>query len=170
LTTRLLIAARLEARDATVHTKRVGVEPIIDDVLTRFRARNLGRKTVVELTDDTLTLCCERPLILLLLTEYIESACRYAETNAPVTIGAADAHGGVVFSVRSPGPAIPEEDRLQLFDRTPFACATQSAGAASGLAIAKRIAMLHGGNVWVTSDTREGTAFFAAIPTTQLRG
>jgi len=38
-------------------------------------------------------------------------------------------------------------------------------------AVAKRVAVIHGGYVWVTSDEVEGTTFFAAIPATaQNRG
>jgi two-component system, OmpR family, sensor histidine kinase KdpD len=32
--------------------------------------------------------------------------------------------------------------------------------------VAKRVALIHGGYVWVTSDETEGTTFFAAIPAT----
>jgi signal transduction histidine kinase len=30
--------------------------------------------------------------------------------------------------------------------------------------VAKRVAVIHGGYVWVTSEEVEGTTFFAAIP------
>jgi len=30
--------------------------------------------------------------------------------------------------------------------------------------VAKRVAQIHGGYVWVTSDEVKGTTFFAAIP------
>ena len=38
----------------------------------------------------------------------------------------------------------------------------------SGLSIAKRAAMAHGGSVWVASDEADGTTFYAAIPADDL--
>jgi signal transduction histidine kinase len=35
--------------------------------------------------------------------------------------------------------------------------------------VAKRVAVIHGGYVWVTSDEIEGTTFFAAIPAPQRK-
>ncbi|HWT64561.1 MAG TPA: ATP-binding protein, partial [Terracidiphilus sp.] len=64
------------------------------------------------------------------------------------------------------GPVIPMADRERIFDR--YYRATNSASRASGtgigLAVAKRVAVIHGGYVWVTSDEEEGTTFYAAIP------
>jgi signal transduction histidine kinase len=36
--------------------------------------------------------------------------------------------------------------------------------------VAKRVATIHGGYVWVTSDEIEGTTFFAAIPAAARKG
>jgi two-component system sensor histidine kinase KdpD len=38
------------------------------------------------------------------------------------------------------------------------------------LSVAKRVAVIHGGYVWVTSDEVEGTTFFAAIPAQAQKG
>jgi signal transduction histidine kinase len=36
--------------------------------------------------------------------------------------------------------------------------------------VAKRVAQIHGGYVWVSSDEHEGTTFFAAIPAVTEKG
>jgi signal transduction histidine kinase len=36
--------------------------------------------------------------------------------------------------------------------------------------VAKRVALIHSGYVWVTSDEHEGTTFFAAIPDAMQKG
>jgi signal transduction histidine kinase len=72
----------------------------------------------------------------------------------------------VIFSVHSYGPVIPMADRERIFNRY-FRSSTQSnrtSGTGIGLSVAKRVAVIHGGYVWVTSEEVEGTTFFAAIP------
>jgi signal transduction histidine kinase len=68
---------------------------------------------------------------------------------------------------------IPISDRERIFNRY-YRSSTHSnraAGTGIGLSVAKRVALIHGGYVWVTSDEVEGTTFFAAIPASaQKRG
>jgi signal transduction histidine kinase len=76
------------------------------------------------------------------------------------------AHAEAIFSVHSYGPVIPRADLDRIFNRY-YRSSTQlnrAPGTGIGLSVAKRVAVLHGGYVWVTSDEVEGTTFFAAIP------
>jgi two-component system sensor histidine kinase KdpD len=72
----------------------------------------------------------------------------------------------IVFSVRSIGSTIPAGDYERIFDRyyRSSASASIAAGTGVGLSIAKRAAQAHGGNVWVASDAKEGTTFYASLP------
>jgi len=54
LTTRLLVSARLDAREAQIDAKPAGVEPIIDDAVAGLRTRLAGRKVVIDIEDDSL--------------------------------------------------------------------------------------------------------------------
>ena len=59
-----------------------------------------------------------------------------------------------IFSVHSYGPVIPMADRERIFNRY-YRSSTQSnraPGTGIGLSVAKRVAVIHGGYVWVTSD------------------
>jgi signal transduction histidine kinase len=63
-------------------------------------------------------------------------------------------------------------DRERIFDRY-YRSSTRSnraSGTGIGLSVAKRVAVIHGGYVWVTSDETAGTTFFAAIPDTVREG
>ena len=57
-------------------------------------------------------------------------------------------------------------DRERIFDRyyRSSTYSNRASGTGIGLSVAKRVAQIHGGYVWVTSDEQEGTTFFAAIP------
>ena len=73
--------------------------------------------------------------------------------------------------MHSYGPVIPMADRERIFDRyyRSSTYSNRAPGTGIGLSVAKRVALIHGGYVWVTSDEIEGTTFFAAIPAPALK-
>jgi two-component system sensor histidine kinase KdpD len=167
LTTRLLTTARLDAGEVTLHAAPVGVDTLIEEVVASLRDRLASQKVVIDVQGDNLVLCCDRQLIVMLLTQYIDNACKYSIFGTAITIRATQAHAEMVFSVHGHSPVIPMADRERIFDRyyRSSTYSNRAAGTGIGLSVAKRAALAHGGHVWVTSDEIEGTTFFAAIPT-----
>ncbi len=167
LTTRLLTTARLDSgEEVALQSAPVGVASLIEEVVTSLGDRLASMKVAIEVEDDDLVLSCDRQLMVMLLTQYIDNACKYSIFGTAIVIRAVRARAEVIFSVRSFGPVIPMADRERIFDRY-FRSSTYSnraPGTGIGLSVAKRVALLHGGYVWVTSDDVEGTTFFAAIP------
>jgi two-component system, OmpR family, sensor histidine kinase KdpD len=102
----------------------------------------------------------------MLLTQYIDNACKYAIYGTMITIRAIHSKNEVIFSVHSFGPLIPMADRERIFDRyyRSSNSSNRAPGTGIGLSVAKRAATVHNGYVWVTSDQDEGNTFFAAIP------
>lgn len=166
LTTRLLTTARLDADEVTVHAEPVGVAALIEEVVASLGERLSTMKVSIDLPDDNLVLCCDRRLITMLLSQYIDNACKYAIYGTTITICAAQSKSEVIFSVHSFGPVIPMADRERIFDRyyRSSKSATRASGTGIGLSVAKRAATIHGGYVWVTSDQDEGNTFYAVIP------
>ena len=172
LTTRLLTTASLESGEVAIHATPVSVGSLIEEVVASLRDRLASMKVVIDLPNENLALQCDGKLMLMLLTQYIDNACKYSIFGTAITIGARQAKNEVVFSVHSFGPVIPMADRERIFDRYYRASvnANRAAGTGIGLSVAKRAALIHGGHVWVTSEEMEGTTFYAAIPTVGLKG
>ncbi len=171
LTTRLLTTARLDGGEVSIHATSVGVAALIEEVVASLGDRLASMRVTIDLPDDDLILPCDRQLMVMLLTQYIDNACKYSLFGTTITIRAARSRAEVVFSVHSFGPVIPMNDRERIFDRY-YRSATHSnraAGTGIGLSVAKRVAIIHGGYVWVTSDEMDGTTFFAAIPAPVLK-
>jgi two-component system sensor histidine kinase KdpD len=168
LTTRLLTTARLDAGEVSIHAVPAGVAPLIEEVVDSLRDRLASMKVDLDIPDERLALECDRQLMVMLLTQYIDNACKYSVFGSTITIRAVKSRAEIVFSVRSFGPVIPINDRERIFDRYYRATtySNRAAGTGIGLSVAKRVALIHGGSVWVTSDETEGTTFFAAIPAT----
>jgi len=172
LTTRLLTTARLDAGEIAVHAEPAAVGPIIEEVLESLKERLASMKISVLLEDENLVLCCDRQLMIMLLTQYIDNACKYSIYGTTITIRVFVANREAIFSVHSYGPVIPVSDRERIFDRYYRSSnySNRAPGTGIGLSVAKRVALIHGGSVWVTSDEHQGTTFFAAIPTITERG
>jgi two-component system, OmpR family, sensor histidine kinase KdpD len=171
LTTRLLTTSRLDVEEISVNVAPVGVAPLIAEVLAGLRDRLANMQVSVEMPDEELVLVCDRQLMAMLLTQYIDNACKYSLFGSTISIAISTDWSEVIFSVHSYGPVIPRADRERIFDRY-FRSATSSHGAAGtgiGLAVAKRAAQVHGGHVWVTSEETAGTTFYASIPTEGLQ-
>jgi two-component system sensor histidine kinase KdpD len=166
LTTRLLTTARLDADEVHVHAVPVGVAALIDEVVAGLSDRLARMKVAIDLPDEGLMLCCDRRLMTMLLSQYIDNACKYSIYGTTITIRAVQSKAEVIFSVHSFGPVIPMADRERIFDRyyRSAKLSDRAAGTGIGLSVAKRAATVHGGYVWVTSDQDEGTTFYAAIP------
>jgi two-component system, OmpR family, sensor histidine kinase KdpD len=166
LTNRLLTTARLDADEVTVHAVSIGVAALIDEVVVSMSDRLATMKVAIELPDDNLELCCDRRLMTMLLTQYIDNACKYAIYGTTITIRAVQSKAEVIFSVHSFGPEIPMADRERIFDRyyRSSNSSNRASGTGIGLSVAKRAATIHNGYVWVTSDQDEGNTFYAAIP------
>ena len=166
LTARLLITARLDAGDVAIDAHPVDVGALVEEVVATLNDRLASMKVRISLPDEGLMLTCDRQLMVMLLSQYIDNACKYSIFGTTITIRAVQAKAEVIFSVHSFGPVIPMSDRERIFDRyyRSSTSSNRASGTGIGLAVAKRAALIHGGYVWVTSDEEEGTTFFAAIP------
>jgi two-component system sensor histidine kinase KdpD len=145
---------------------------MIEEVLTSLKDRLASMKVAIDLDEEDRVLCCDRQLMVMLLTQYIDNACKYSIFGTTITIRTVYTGTEVIFSVHSFGPVIPMADRERIFDRY-YRSSTHSnraSGTGIGLSVAKRVAQIHSGYVWVTSDEHEGTTFFAAIPDAASKG
>ena len=111
LTTRLLTTARLDAGEVKIHATPVAVATLIEEVVASLRDRLASMKVAIELEDDGQVVCCDRQLMVMLLTQYIDNACKYSIYGTAITIRVAQVNAEVIFSVHSFGPVIPINDR-----------------------------------------------------------
>ena len=172
LTTRLLTTARLAgegdggtgAGGFALQLTNVSAALLLEEAAAQMERGLFDLR--IEIADEELALRCDRRLISMLLVQFVENACKYADAGTPVTLRAARTESETIFSVHNFGPVIAQADRERIFDRfyRSASGAARAAGTGIGLSVAKRAALAHGGSVWVASDEREGTTFFAAIP------
>lgn len=167
LTTRLLKTARLQASDMIPHAEKVDIAPLIEDVVASLRDQLSNVSVKVLISRDDLSIRCDRSLLVALLTQYVDNAAKYGYDGSAVTIRASEHAAEIIFSVHSFGPVIPPADFERIFDRYYRSSipANKVPGTGIGLSVAKRTAQAQGGHVWVASDAKTGTTFYASLPT-----
>ena len=117
LTNRLLTTARLDAGEVAIHVTQVSVGTLIEEVVAALKDRLASMKVAIEIEDEDLVLSCDQQLMTMLLTQYIDNACKYSNFGSTITIRVLVAGAEAIFSVHSFGPVIPMADRERIFDR-----------------------------------------------------
>jgi len=166
LCTRLLKAAKLDAKQVGLKTDDVNVFDLVHEVLDGHPTDAGRNGIVVAVEDPSLTVHADRGLLAMILAQYIDNARKYSTAGTPITIAVRASHSEVIFSVQNFGATIRLEDRERIFERFYRSPGSKEAapGTGIGLSVARKAAEAHHGHVWVISDDKEGTTFFFSLP------
>jgi signal transduction histidine kinase len=97
----------------------------------------------------------------------ISNAIKFSPPGRAITITTWKEGSNARFSVRDEGPGISVEDQKQLFGTFKKLSAKPTGGEKStglGLAIAKKIIHLHGGDIGAKSAPGQGSTFYFTLP------
>jgi signal transduction histidine kinase len=100
-----------------------------------------------------------------LFANLVDNAIKFSERGGRVEIEAEEDGAGVRVRVHDYGRGIPAEERERIFD--PFHRAPHGGGVAGvglGLALARQIAVAHGGGIEVESTEGQGSTFSVHLP------
>jgi signal transduction histidine kinase len=96
----------------------------------------------------------------------VANALQKSPAHAPVSVFVERKDGGASVEVLDEGPGIPEDLLPHLFERFVSGSHAQG-GLGLGLYLAKRIAMLHGGDLSVRSQPGKGARFCLTLPSAE---
>jgi signal transduction histidine kinase len=126
-------------------------------------------KVRTEIAADLPALQGDAHLIEGALLNLASNAIKYSARGSEVKLRAEVEGDGVVLEVWNPGPAIPPEELVRLFE--PFYRRNEqeetTRGWGLGLAFVKRIAEQHGGKAEAWSESGSGTSFRIYLPATR---
>jgi len=171
LCTRLLLTAKLDARQVGLQRDEVGLGELVSEALTSRPAQDVSHRLQVQVEDPAITVNVDRALVSMILTQYIDNARKYSTPGTSIAIAARTSHNEVVISVNNSGSTIQIEDRERIFDRFYRAKDLNDSvpGTGIGLSVVRKAAEAHHGHVWVISDNKEGTTFFLSLPVSARR-
>ena len=166
LVQQILDLARLDREGAAPERARTDLAGLVRDVLEERRAEAESRG--VELVfrgNGEVFADCDATLVAEAVSNLVGNAIRHSGSPKVEVSCVATAHG-VEIAVEDRGVGIPPEHAERVFERfhrVDPARAAESGGAGLGLAIVRRIARLHGGDVRLEPVSPHGCRFVLAL-------
>jgi signal transduction histidine kinase len=130
--------------------------------------------------DVSITVECVHPapftgdedLIRRLLINVLDNAVRFSPAGGAVRVALDRAGGDHAISVTDQGPGIAAEVQSKIFERfyrvdeARSRVGVSDGGAGLGLALARWIAQVHGGDIRLATSSRLGSTFVITLPST----
>jgi two-component system sensor histidine kinase QseC len=142
----VLTLARLDARSIDRgELPPVSLSAAVAEAVGALRATAHARSIGIEVDVPELTVRADPDSLPIALRNLCENALRHAASRVRIEARAGQSEARI--AVRDDGPGLTAEGRARAFDRF-YRGATDGAGAGLGLALVKRVAELHGGDVY----------------------
>ncbi len=160
----LLDMTRLESGTLKVKKEWYPVEEIVGVALNRTEHRLKGREVKVSAPPDLLA-PVDGVLIEQALVNVLENAAKYTKANSPLEIRAHGGMGEIVIEIADRGPGIASGDEERVFEKFYRSHIEGGpSGAGLGLAIARAIAVAHGGRLVAENRDGGGARFVMTLP------
>ncbi len=166
----LLDLSRISYGKVGLRPELVSLASVVESALEAARPLLLGRRHALDvaLPEDPVLLHGDPVRLAQILANLLSNAARYTEPGGRVRVEATRQDDAVVVRVVDTGIGIPAEslaDIFTMFSQVADRSAVDHGGLGIGLALAKRLAELHGGSLTAASAGRgEGSAFTLRLP------
>ncbi|MEL7522813.1 MAG: HAMP domain-containing sensor histidine kinase, partial [Cyanobacteria bacterium J06553_1] len=160
--------SKAEAGYLSIDPQALNIYPLLNSLVTRFAEQLLEEGPSLELNcpKDIPEVLADRDRTEQILVNLLGNAIRYTETGT-ITVEAKKVNRQVWISVTDTGIGIAESDLPFLFERfwrADPSRASHSGGTGIGLAIARRLVELQGGEIEVESELGKGSTFRFCLP------
>jgi PAS domain S-box-containing protein len=141
---------------------------VVQDAASTFP--ELAGRLVLELTDDMVPVYCDEVRTVQILSNLLSNAVKYSAPDSPITLRQCPTDFGdthVRIQVVDHGFGIAEDDLdrvFQRFYRVEDAMTMRTSGSGLGLYIARELAAVMGGDLYVTSTLGVGSTFTLTLP------
>jgi len=165
LVTEAVRMSQIDAGKVRLDRSEHFTEEILDPAISSFGNRADGR---IEKAEDPAqhSVYVDREMIVLALRQLIDNALKYAPLSTPIRVWTDRRDERVLIHVADQGPGIPEHDHERIFDKfyRRQKVRDKVPGSGLGLHIAREIARMHGGDLWVEKSEAGGSEFCLALP------
>ena len=154
----ILDLARLEREGEVLNRTETDLSDLVRDVASRYPCKCAAEGRCVAV--------CDAQLVAQALSNLIANAVRHSGSKE-ISVSLEQAGGAARIVVEDHGVGIPPEEAERVFERfhrVDPARAAETGGAGLGLAIVRRIARLHGGDVSLSPAKPRGCRFCLSIP------
>ena len=163
----ILELTAIEGGNVTLRSSTVDLHPLVNDVIASLGAKAQAHGiTLTNHVRADIRVYGDARRLEQMLTNLVDNGIKFSRENGSVTIRYEGNDRDCVV-VEDNGEGIPSQHLERLFERfyrVDRARSRDLGGTGLGLAIVKHLALLHGGEVTVTSELGKGTAFTIHLP------
>ena len=169
LVNKLLTISKLENKKLILSKNEVDLEPIIDDLIEKAKAKATKPIEFVKDLKVRMVLADEQYMAEA-VSNLIDNAMKYSKEEIRIKISTIDTDKNVLLKVRDNGIGISKEDQLIIFDKFGRAAIHEHnrkggvSGFGLGLNYVDQVMQAHGGKVTVASEIDKFSEFTLYIP------
>jgi len=166
----ILSVSRIERGGYTINTEPMDWVVFVDSIVNQFKLRAQEKSITIQFIQPTEMIPnvrADKLRIVEVLNNLIANAISYTPEGGSVTVWTEQLDNKVITHVKDTGRGISKEALPHLFTkffRVAGKLSGGSKGTGLGLYISKAIVELHGGTVWVESQTNIGSIFSFSLP------
>jgi len=157
---------QLKNEELNVHTL---VESSIHSLLVQFGEKGVRLET--DIPAGIPTIVADEQQLSSVVTNLVSNALKYTDSGGIVTVRAREQNDALIIAVADTGQGIAPEHLEEIFDKFVQVKRTSDATPGSvglGLAIAKEVVELYGGQIWAESTPGSGSVFSFRLPLHQI--
>lgn len=164
----LLDLARGEIDSLELDVEPVDLLPLFQEITNEMVpvAERYGQTLTAELPSEISEVTVDTGRIRQVILNLLNNAFKFTPTGGKIVLKVKEEKGKLIVEVTDNGPGISKEDQKRLFDpyfRRP-GDRERLSGLGLGLALAKRLVELHGGEMWMKSTKGKGSTFSFSLP------
>lgn len=161
--------ARADAGNYPVQQNAMYLDEVLEEVARGARVLAAARDITIETSVvPSAAFTGDEELMRRLLGNLLDNAIRYAPEKSTVTAELNRSGDSYLIAVSDRGPGIPEPAQAHIFERfyrgDPSRRHDRSDGAGLGLALARWISRVHGGDIRVARSSAAGSTFVVELP------
>lgn len=166
----MLSVAEIEAGSLKLRTGEVRLETVFEELETDFaaQAKDKGLRLRFELPPKLPAMRADRDKLVLALHNLVGNAIKYTPTGGDVTVKIEADDAKLAVAVTDTGIGISDEESELVFEkfyRAKDKRVTGVTGSGLGLALAREVVRLHGGDITLRSQIDKGSTFTLSMPT-----
>lgn len=167
LVKQLLDLSRLEAGVVPLDRQPFDLEVLLEQAVRESQLSAPGVEMTVRVEPSDLELEADQERLHQVVSNLVENAVRHSPTGGTVAVSASRRADRVTIEVSDEGPGIPDDEVARVFERFyrhDSARSSRDGGAGLGLAIAKWIVDLHGGEIRPERREPHGCRMVVTLP------
>lgn len=166
----MLSVSKLQNTKETLIYKEIFIKPVIETVVSIVKTQYDDKKFDISISPNTLPILADKDKFEQILTNIIENAAKYGDTNSTIIIKTETIDNNVSIKITNTGIEIPKSDYEKIFTKfsridNPLTRKVQGSGL--GLYITKNLVEKMGGKIFVQSENHT-TTFEINLPASNI--